>query len=110
MKQFGARIAGLKDSSGDRAYAQEVASLSKALNVFPSSEAHLLAERSGAFAGRISATVNVGSRDVGRAFAEGDEAALVRAVSTRKIFESLPLIPVMKYLLSLVRADPRSPP
>lgn len=107
LEEFGPRIAGLKDSSGNLAYAIEIAALSKTLDVFPSSEAHLLAARSGPFAGCISATVNVSSRDAGKAFTDGDEAALARAIETRKIFDGLPLIPGIKYLLSVIHADPR---
>src|SRR5262245_65820814 len=58
LDQFGARIVGLKDSSGDMAYAREAAAISKSLAVFPSTEAVLLEARSGAFAGCISATAN----------------------------------------------------
>src|SRR5215475_8794877 len=53
------RIVGLKDSSGDMAYARSAAAISKDFAVFPSTEACLIEARSGVFAGCISATANV---------------------------------------------------
>jgi 4-hydroxy-tetrahydrodipicolinate synthase len=107
LKQFGTRIAGLKDSSGDFVYAKEVAALSKGLDVFPSSEGNLFAARAGLFAGCISATANINGRDCARAYASGDETALSRAMTVRKIFEGVPLIPGIKYLLSEIHGVSR---
>src|SRR5246127_5002325 len=56
LDAHGGRIVGLKDSSGDMAYAREAAAIDKRFNVFPSTEAVLLEARAGAFAGCISAT------------------------------------------------------
>ena len=39
LEKFGARIAGLKDSSGDMPYAREAAKISTSFDVFPSTEA-----------------------------------------------------------------------
>lgn len=105
MRQFGARIAGLKDSSGDMDYATEVASLSDALDVFPSTEAQLLVARSGKFAGCISATANISSRECAKAFGSGDEAALRQAIALRQMFDGLPLVPAIKHLLSRIHGD-----
>jgi 4-hydroxy-tetrahydrodipicolinate synthase len=107
VKEFGARIAGLKDSSGDLAYAREIAAISPALDVFPSNEATLMDARGGGpFAGCISATVNLNAKDCGRAFHDGDAAALARAVAVRKLFDGLPLIANVKALLAHVHGDP----
>ena len=62
VETFGTRIAGLKDSSGDMAYAREVAAISPRLKVFPSTEAALMDARAGIFAGCISATANLNCR------------------------------------------------
>lgn len=105
VKQFGHRISGLKDSSGDMLYADEIASISETLDVFPSSEAHLLTARSGRFAGCISATVNITSQDCAKAFHMGDEEALSRATAARNIFYDLPLISAVKLLLSVIHRD-----
>ena len=103
---FGARIAGLKDSSGDMAYAHEIAAISPALDVFPSNEAALLSARSGPFAGCISATANLNARFCADAYGKGDEAALAKAVSIRKLFDGLPLVAGIKTLLAHVHKDP----
>ena len=106
VRNFGDRIAGLKDSSGDLTYAREIAAISPALDVFPSNEGALLLARSGGpFAGCISATVNLNSADCARAYHQGDEAALARAVALRAIFDGLPLVPAVKALVGQVTGD-----
>lgn len=105
VDKFGARIAGLKDSSGDMPYAREVAAISSALDVFPSNEGTLMEARSGPFAGCISATANVNSKDCGKAFRDGDTAALARAVAIRKLFDGLPLIAGIKVLVAHMHKD-----
>ena len=45
LDAFGTRIVGLKDSSGDMAYAREAAAIDKSFKVFPSTEAVLLEAR-----------------------------------------------------------------
>jgi 4-hydroxy-tetrahydrodipicolinate synthase len=102
----GERIAGLKDSSGDQAYAREIAAISSQLDVFPSSEATLLEARSGVFAGCISATANLNSADCARAFITGDEAAHRKAIAIRQLLDALPLVPAIKFLLSRSRGEP----
>jgi 4-hydroxy-tetrahydrodipicolinate synthase len=106
LSRFGTRIAGLKDSSGDPSYAKAVAALSNTLDVFPSNEANLLSARSGTFAGCISATANINSGDCARAYNSGDQAALSRAIAVRKVFDGIPLIPGIKFLLSQIHSDP----
>ncbi|MDB5578592.1 MAG: 4-hydroxy-tetrahydrodipicolinate synthase [Bradyrhizobium sp.] len=106
LAAFGDRIAGLKDSSGDLAYARTIAGLSPSLDVFPSNEGTLFEARNGAFAGCISATANVNSADCGRAFHQGDEAALARAVAVRAIFDGLPLVPGIKHVIARRLDDP----
>jgi 4-hydroxy-tetrahydrodipicolinate synthase len=58
LESFPSRIVGLKDSSGDMAYARSAAAIAPEFAVFPSTEAALLEARAGAFAGCISATAN----------------------------------------------------
>ncbi len=106
VQQFGSRIAGLKDSSGDMPYAKEIAAISPALDVFPSNEGTLMEARNGGpFAGCISATANLNSKECSKAFHDGDAAALAKAVSIRKLFDGLPLIPGIKVLLGHVHKD-----
>jgi len=106
LRRHGTRIAGVKDSSGDFAYARAATKLSKTFDVFPSTEASLLEARSGVFAGCISATANVTSVECGKAFRHGDAAALRRAVAIRRAFEGVPLVPAVKYIVSKVHQDP----
>jgi 4-hydroxy-tetrahydrodipicolinate synthase len=102
---FGPRLVGLKDSSGDMAYAREVAAISPAFAVFPSTETVLLEARGGAFAGCISATANLNADLCQRAWSRGDAAALDTAVTIRKLFDGRALVPGVKALLAHIHAD-----
>jgi 4-hydroxy-tetrahydrodipicolinate synthase len=99
------RIVGLKDSSGDMAYAREAAAIDPDFKVFPSTEAVLLEARSGAFAGCISATANLNADLCARAFHGGDASALEAAVTIRKLFDGKPLVPGVKALLAHIHND-----
>jgi 4-hydroxy-tetrahydrodipicolinate synthase len=103
---FGDRIAGLKDSSGDLDYARAVAKVAPGFDVFPSNEATLGEARQGGFAGCISATANVNAEHCARVLHEGDDEALALAVSVRKLFDGMALVPAVKALLSHIHADP----
>ena len=105
LDSFGARIVGLKDSSGDMAYAREAAAISRSFDVFPSTEAVLLEARGGAFAGCISATANLNADLCQRAWAAGDQSALDQAVAIRKLFDGRPLVPGVKALLAHIHGD-----
>lgn len=102
---FGQRIVGLKDSSGDMAYAREVVGAAPGFKVFPSTEAALLEARSGAFAGCISATANVNADLCARAWRHGDAGALDAAVSIRKLFDGRQLVPGVKGLIAHIHGD-----
>jgi 4-hydroxy-tetrahydrodipicolinate synthase len=102
---YGGRILGLKDSSGDMAYAREAAAIDPAFHVFPSTEAVLLEARGGAFAGCISATANLNADLCARAFHHGDAAALDAAVTIRKLFDGKPLVPGVKSLIGHIHGD-----
>jgi 4-hydroxy-tetrahydrodipicolinate synthase len=99
------RIVGLKDSSGDMAYAKEAAAIDPAFKVFPSTEAVLPEARAGSFAGCISATANLNADLCARAFHDGDAAAHDAAVAIRKLFEGRPLVPGVKALLAHIHGD-----
>ncbi len=106
LEAFPSRIVGLKDSSGDMAYARSVAAISKDFAVFPSTEAALLEARQGQFAGCISATANCNADLCARAWREGDPAALEAAVRIRKLFDGKPLVSGVKALLAHIHGDP----
>ncbi len=105
LKNFSGRIVGLKDSSGDMAYARAAAAIDPGFAVFPSTEAALLEARSGAFAGCISATANLNADLCARAWHSGDAAALDAAVAIRKLFDGKPLVSGVKSLLSHIHDD-----
>ena len=103
---FGTRIVGLKDSSGDMAYAREAAGIANSFKVFPSTEAVLLEARAGSFAGCISATANLNADLCARAWRSGDSTALDQAVAIRKLFDGKQLVPGVKALLAHIHGDP----
>ena len=105
-RSFPSRIVGLKDSSGDMAFARSAAAVAKDFAVFPSTEACLLDARKGEFAGCISATANLNSDLCQRAWSTGDAAAHEAAVAIRKLFEGRPLVPGVKTLLAHIHRDP----
>jgi 4-hydroxy-tetrahydrodipicolinate synthase len=105
VERFGSRIAGLKDSSGDLAYAEAIVALAPHLAVFPSNEAVLIRARQGDFAGCISATANLNARFCAAAFHDGDSAALDIASSIRALFAELPLVPGIKAVLARITGD-----
>ena len=102
---FPSRIVGLKDSSGDMAFARSAAALGD-FAVFPSTEACLLDARRGDFAGCISATANLNADLCQRAWAQGDAAALEAAVAIRNLFDGRPLVSGVKTLLAHIHNDP----
>src|SRR5271166_450203 len=105
LEAYGDRIVGLKDSSGDMAYAREVASVAASFKVFPSTEAALMEARSGAFAGCISATANLNADLCAQAWRAGDAVALEAAVAIRKLFDGKQLVPGVKALLAHIHGD-----
>ena len=105
IDDFGTRIAGLKDSSGDMPYAREAAALDDAFKVFPSTEAALTDAREGPFAGCISATANLNADLCARFYRHGDRTALDAAVTIRKLFDGKPLVPGVKALLAHIHGE-----
>lgn len=105
LDSFSSRIVGLKDSSGDMAYARSAAAISKNFAVFPSTEAALLEARRGDFAGCISATANLNADLCARAWGQGDTGALDAAVAIRKLFDGKPLVSGVKALLAHIHSD-----
>jgi 4-hydroxy-tetrahydrodipicolinate synthase len=106
LDTFPGRIAGLKDSSGDMAFARSAAAISRDFAVFPSTEACLLEAKRGDFAGCISATANLNADLCARAWRDGDQAALDQAVVIRKLFDGRPLVSGVKALLAHIHGDP----
>ncbi|MGZ3321453.1 MAG: dihydrodipicolinate synthase family protein [Xanthobacteraceae bacterium] len=105
VASFGTRIVGLKDSSGDMAYAREATKVAPGFKVFPSTEAVLMEARAGAFAGCISATANLNADLCARAWRDGDADALAAAVAIRKLFDGKQLVPGVKALIAHIHDD-----
>ncbi len=105
LAALGERIVGLKDSSGDMAYARQAAEISADFSVFPSTEAVLLEARSGPFAGCISATANLNADLCAQAWRIAHPAALDLAVAVRKLFDGRQLVPGVKALLAHIHGD-----
>lgn len=103
---FGSRIVGLKDSSGDMAFARDAVKVAPGFAVFPSNEAALIEARGGAFAGVISATANCNADLCARAWQQGDQTALDQAVTIRKLFDGKALVSGVKALLAHIHGDP----
>ena len=106
LKAHPGRIVGLKDSSGDMAYARAAAALGQGFAVFPSTEAALLDAKRGDFAGCISATANLNADLCGKAWRNADAAALEAAVAIRNLFTGKPLVSGVKALLAHIHGDP----
>jgi 4-hydroxy-tetrahydrodipicolinate synthase len=106
LESFPSRIVGLKDSSGDMAFARSAAAITPDFAVFPSTEAALLEARGGAFAGCISATANLNADLCARAWRAGDAGALDAAMIIRKLFDGKPLVSGVKVLLAHIHGDP----
>jgi len=102
MSAFPEHLAGLKDSSGDLAYARAIAAVDPRLAVFPSSEACLKEARSGIFAGCISATANLTAAFCAAAFHKQDDRSLAKAVALRDAFNGKPLVPAVKSIMAHV--------
>jgi 4-hydroxy-tetrahydrodipicolinate synthase len=107
IEAFPDRLAGLKDSSGDMAYARALTKAHPGFAVFPSTEAALSEGRAAGFAGCISATANLNSDLCGAAWKNGDERALERAVAIRKLFDGKPLVAGVKAGLAHIHRDER---
>jgi 4-hydroxy-tetrahydrodipicolinate synthase len=107
LDAFGERIVGLKDSSGDMAYAREAAGILPRFAVFPSTEAALPQARSGPFAGCISATANLNADLCARTYRTGDAGALAEAVAIRQLFDGKPLVAGVKTLLAHIHDEPQ---
>jgi 4-hydroxy-tetrahydrodipicolinate synthase len=103
--EFGTRIAGLKDSSGDMAYATDIAQSFPQMNIFPSNEGAIPQCRDQLFAGCISATANLSAKLCVSAFDGGDDAALEVAKGIRAKVAEGPLVPRIKAVLANQLSD-----
>ncbi|MEX0404791.1 dihydrodipicolinate synthase family protein [Aquibium sp. LZ166] len=105
-ESFPERIAGAKDSSGDLAYAAELARID-GFDVFPSSETALARVDEDGYAGCISATVSATAPLAARLWKARSDAGLLKAASdARAAISSVPLIPAVKHMVARLHDDP----
>jgi len=96
---FPKRVLGAKDSSGNLAYARELAKIA-GFGVFPSSEVALADVGRDGFAGCISATLNIDPRSSQRLWRDKENAELLEQVrGLRQAIAAHPLIPAVKHLV-----------
>jgi 4-hydroxy-tetrahydrodipicolinate synthase len=109
-KAYPKTIAGLKDSSGDWATTKAFLDAHSDLEIFPGSEAYLLDGLRAGSSGTISASANVNAAALKQVFdnAKSAEADGLQAKigAVRKVFQSQPLIPLIKGLVAHYRQDP----
>ncbi len=103
-------LMGMKDSSGDLAFASQVANEIKDFDVFPSAEGAIAHAREHGYAGCISATANITAPFARAAWMkphlqEGREG-LSKAVTLRNALSSSKLIASVKWALSRLHRDP----
>jgi 4-hydroxy-tetrahydrodipicolinate synthase len=109
VKELPDRIKGIKDSSGDLPYCREIVAKIPEFKVFPSSETCLGSARADGFAGCISASVNVTAplcEKVWHGTGTPGDALLEDISFIRQSMASVPLIPAVKYLISLREGTP----
>lgn len=103
-------LGGVKDSSGDLSYSKELARRVPGISVFPSSEGTLSAADEHGFAGCISATTNVNGVIAQEAWrSRGTDAgreAGEQALGIRETLSRFPLVPAVKWAVSLIHRDP----
>ncbi|WP_168879360.1 dihydrodipicolinate synthase family protein [Rhizobium sp. P28RR-XV] len=103
---FPKRILGAKDSSGNLAYARELAKIA-GFGVFPSSEAALADAGRDGYAGCISATVNIDPPSSQQLWHDQENAQLRDQVRRlRQNIAAHPLIPGVKYLVGKRSGNP----
>ena len=113
LKRYPRVIAGVKDSSGDWSNSKAMIDRYAAggFDVFPASEVFLSRSLPLGGAGCISATVNMNPAAIRRLYdawnAPGGADLQAKADVVRRIFESAPMIPAMKHVVSTFAGEPR---
>ena len=104
---FGAVIAGLKDSSGDYQGTLDFVNAVDDIDVFPSTEAMVNQGPKDGCAGVISATVNANPKLVGHVLATGDALGQTALSDLRDIVAQYPLSAALKQIQFWKTGDPR---
>jgi len=103
-------VVGLKDSSGDWSYTENLLKAIPGFGAFSGSEVFLLANLRAGGAGTISATTNVNARAIRALYDNwtGDTADDLQDGVTRRreLIQGFPMIPGLKHVIAAVRGDP----
>jgi 4-hydroxy-tetrahydrodipicolinate synthase len=105
-EEFPSVIAGVKDSSNDRAFQRELIARHEGLAVFPGSEEYLLEASDYGAAGCISGSVALWAQLAATVFAKRDPAQATRLAELRRAIEGPNLLLRVRYLTARLRADP----
>src|SRR4051812_4883251 len=99
-------VVGIKDSSGDFENTRAMLRAFPGFEVFVGSERFLLRNLQEGGAGCITATANVNSSAIARAFEERSEERQREIDAVRSVYEKLPMIPALKETLARRTGDP----
>lgn len=110
LDAFPGIVAGMKDSSGDRANLEAVLEAFPGFAMFAGTEALLLLNMRSGGAGCISATANVNPKAIDRLFQNwqaGDADSIQESLNeVRTAVQQFPLVPALKKIISHYAADP----
>ncbi len=110
VKAYPDTVVGLKDSSGDWSYTENLLKAIPGFGAFSGSEVFLLANLRAGGAGTISATTNVNARAIRALYDNwtGDAADGMQDGVTRRreLIQGFPLIPGLKHIVAALRDNP----
>jgi 4-hydroxy-tetrahydrodipicolinate synthase len=110
VKAYPDTVVGLKDSSGDWSYTENLLKAIPGFGAFSGSEVFLLANLRAGGAGTISATTNVNARAIRDLYDNwtGDAAGAMQDGVTRRreLIQGFPLITGLKHIVAALRGDP----
>lgn len=105
VAEFPESIAGMKDSSNDRALQADVLARHPHLAVFPGSESYLLDALADGAAGCISGSVCLWPQLARDVLVDGNATSMQRMRDRRAALDGLPLIAAVRYLLARASHD-----
>ena len=111
LESFGSHIKGMKDSSGDLEYTNNMATtFAGAFDVFPGSEAPLPDAAEFGYAGCISASVNATAEQAARVWRERDDVTDQQTTELRELraaIQSVPMVAAVKSLTAMRTGENR---
>jgi 4-hydroxy-tetrahydrodipicolinate synthase len=105
LTEFPGVIAGMKDSSNDRALQKTVLERHPDLAVFPGSEEYLVEAKAYGAAGCVSGSIALWPRLAREVFETGDPEAAQRLTKLRRSLAGVPFIPAVRYFTALTRRN-----